>query len=229
MTILGLLIIAAVFFVILGSMLEAERRKKLGEWAAQHGLTFDAGKDRSLDERFREFDCLRQGDDRYGYNFLSGQWDKRDFLGFDYHYATHIRDSKGRRRTIHHHFSAVIVGSAVPLKELLIRPESVLDKLAAFVGWDDIDFESAEFSRKYFVKSPDRRWAYDVLHTRAMQLLLDCPQYCIEFGPRGAIAWRDSAFSTEEFASAADLIDGLLDMLPEYLVQQMGETSGRGQ
>ena len=39
-------------------------------------------------------------------------------------------------------------------------------------NFDDIDFESDEFSRKFYVQSSDRKFAYDVLHPRMMEFLL---------------------------------------------------------
>ena len=58
------------------------------------------------------------------------------------------------------------------MPDLLIRPEGVFDKMAGAFGFDDIDFESAEFSRQFYVKSPDRRFAYDVVNAGMMDFLL---------------------------------------------------------
>ena len=46
-------------------------------------------------------------------------------------------------------FSTIVVESDVVLEPLFIRPERLFDKVKEFVGIDDIDFESAEFSRKF--------------------------------------------------------------------------------
>jgi hypothetical protein len=154
---------------------------------------------------------------------MRGQWQEKQFVGFDYHYETYSRDSKGRRQTHHHHFSGVILTSPIPLKPLYIRPEGFFDKITEFFGADDIDFESAEFSRKFYVKSPDRRWAYDVIHTRMMEFLLEQPRFSLQFDPSCIIAWNKRRFSPQDFATAGDLIHGLLDRLPNYLVKQQME------
>jgi hypothetical protein len=49
---------------------------------------------------------------------------------------------------------------------LLIRREDIGDKLIGGLGFDDIDFESEEFSRDFWVKSDNRRHAYGVIHPR---------------------------------------------------------------
>ena len=56
--------------------------------------------------------------------------------------------TKNGRQTHHHYFSAIIVESPLPLKPLYLRPESFFDKMAQFMGFDDINFESAELKLK---------------------------------------------------------------------------------
>ena len=43
--------------------------------------------------------------------------------------------------------------------ETIVRPEHVFDRLASFLGFDDIDFESVEFSKRFMVKFADRKFA----------------------------------------------------------------------
>ncbi len=151
---------------------------------------------------------------------MSGRWSDLPITAFDYHYAT----GSGKNRS-DHYFSAVIIAGPVPLKPLYIRREGFFDKLTEFFGFDDIDFESAEFSRKFFVKSPDKRWAYDVIHQRMMEYLLAAPDFGIQFDLMHLIAWRSRKFSLADFQAAAELICGILDRLPEYVVrQQKGES-----
>lgn len=173
-----------------------------------------------MDHHWPTFAGLRRGDSRYAYNIMRGSWQQRDMIGFDYHYQTCTTDNKGRRQTHHHYFSAVIITSSIPLKPLLIRPEGFFDKMTEFFGADDIDFESAEFSRKFFVKSPDRRWAFDVLHARTMEFLLGQPMFQMQFARQEVMIWRDRTFKVQDFEAAADVVTGVLDRFPEYLIRQ---------
>jgi hypothetical protein len=219
-------IVIALFIaiIVMGILAERRRRQALAAWAASKGLRFRPGKNRSIDNRFPAFKCLRSGSNRYGQYLMEGDWGGRSLLAFDYHYETYSRDSKGRRQTHHHQFSCAIVGSDVPLQSLHIRPESFFDKITEFFGFDDIDFESAEFSRKFHVKAADRRWAFDVIHQRTMEFLLDMPRFTIQFDCGCVLVHRSSRFSPEEFATAAEVASGILDRLPEYIVrQQRGE------
>ncbi len=195
-----------------------QRRQALQKWAASEGLTFDPGRDFTVDEQF-PFACLRQGSRRYAYNLTAGNWRGYPYLGFDYHYETYSYGKHGRR-THHHHFSAVVLKCPIPFRPLFIRPEGFLDKLTEFLGFDDIDFESLEFSRAFYVKSPDKRWAYDVLHPRTMEFLLNSPRFSLQFDGEYAIAYRSYRFSVEEFEQAAEVLRGIFERLPRYLVQE---------
>jgi len=213
--------ILIIVLIVFGAIASARRKKELMAFAAANGLQFSPGRDYGMEDRFPAFDCLGEGSDRYAYNVLSGQWRGLLLLAFDYHYETESRDSKGKRTTHSHHFSAVVLYSPVPLKPLFIRAEGFFDKVTQFFGHDDIDFESAEFSRKFYVKSADRKWAYDVIHPRAMELLLAAPRFTIQFDTLCVMAYRSRTLKVPEFAVAADLVSDLLDGLPEYLVREL--------
>jgi hypothetical protein len=208
-----LLIVAGIAFAIYAA---AQRRKLLGQWANSKSLHFNTSKAYDMDSRHSEFKCLHRGRSRYAFNIITGKLNDRDITAFDYRYIT----GSGKNRQTHQ-FSAIIVAAPLPLKPLLIRREGFFDKVTEFFGADDIDFESAEFSRKFFVKSPDKKWAYDVIHQRMMEYLLAGPKFAIQFDRTSIIAWRNHRrFSPDDFQSAFDLIEGILDRLPEYLVRQ---------
>ena len=139
----------------------------------------------------------------------------------DYHYETYSTDSKGRRTTHHHYFSAVVVETAPSLKPLFIRGESFFDKIGEFMGFDDIDFELAEFSSSFHVTAPDKRWAFDVLHQEAMEFLLNSPRFALEFHGGRVVAYRNNTFSTADFESALEVVSGLIDRLPRSVLREL--------
>jgi hypothetical protein len=218
-----LFVVLVVGLIILAALSAAKRRKELSAWAASRGLSFDPNQQGGFDARFPVFKCLCQNEHRYAYDVMTGQAGGRGVIAFDYHYETHSTDSKGNTTTTDHHFSAVIVASAVPLEPLVIRPEGLFDKIKEFFGVEGIHFESAEFSRKFFVSAPDRKWAYDVIHQRAMEMLMAMPVFHVECDRACVIAYRYGRFKPEDFDAALNVVNGLLDAMPEYLVkQQMG-------
>jgi len=217
-----LAIAAAIGFAIWNARMKDKRRKELAGWAQVNGLKFLPENDHSVWMRYQPFKCLQRGEDRYAYNIMVGTSGTRVMSAFDYHYETHSTNSKGQRQTHHHYFSALVVDAGLPLKPLFIRPERVFDKVTEFVGLDDIDFESAEFSQKFFVKAPDRRWAYDVLHQKTMELMLIYPRFHIEFQGSQVMAYYDNkTFSLGEFGSALKVVTGILDYLPLGVVEEL--------
>jgi hypothetical protein len=174
-----------------------------------------------MERRFSLFSALRQGSNRYAYNVMEGRHQDRPCCAFDYHYETYSTDSKGRRQTHHHHFSAVVVECGLPLKPLFLRPESFFDRMVEVVGFDDIDFESTDFSRAFHVKAPDRRWAFDVIHQATMEFLLGAPRYHVELQGPWVMAWRSGRMKPVDIQGALFVVDGILDRLPRYLVQDL--------
>jgi hypothetical protein len=214
-------LIAAVVVALVGLAwyLSSVRRKKLAAWAASRGLQFDAQADRSFDERYAEFGALRIGHSRQAYNVAMGKQGARSVVAFDYRYVT----GAGKNRQ-EHHFSGVLLGSEIPLRPLRIRSENLFDKVGEFFGLDDIDFESAEFSRSFHVKAADKRWAFDVLHQRTIEFLLQSPRFSIQFGDSLVFLWRGRRFSPETFDEAIAVGAGILDRMPRYLTREGGDT-----
>jgi hypothetical protein len=191
-----------------------KRLKELGDWAMSKGLIFSPMKDKSFDSKYPNFTCLQKGDSRYACNMMTGNLAGREFLGCDYHYST----GSGKSRE-EHNISLVIMKSPILLKPLLIRPETFSDKIAAFVGFDDINFESAEFSKKFYVKSTDKKWAYDIIHPQMMEFLMASPVFSMQFDFLSVIVYRSTKFSPEDFEAAGVLVNGIFERIPDYVIQ----------
>jgi hypothetical protein len=216
----GLIALVIVIAVIAWRQHQA-RQKALLDWAAKHGFSFDDGHDRGMRKRYPEFSSLSDGSNRYAFNVMRGVLDGRDVTAFHYHYETYSSDDKGNQQTHSHIFSAVIVEAGLPLKSLRIRPENMLDRMGEFLGFDDIDFEWAEFSRAFHVKAPEKRWAFDVLHQEAMEFLMDSPRITVEMQNGRVMASDTGRFAPEEFDAAIGVATGLLDRLPRTVVAEL--------
>jgi hypothetical protein len=203
--------------VILGGIAAKKRREAFALLAAQLGLRFSAEHDRSLATQFSFLNKLAQGSNRYAYNVLTGEYQGHTVKVFDYHYETYSRDNKGNRQTHHHHFSFFMLMMGRQFPELTIGPEGFLSKIAQTFGYDDIDFESHEFSRQFCVRSADKKFAYDVCHARTMEYLLANPDLVVEIeGPVLALAFS-RCLEPERVPANLQRLLMLRSLLPEYL------------
>ncbi|MDB2686627.1 hypothetical protein N9Y42_05400 [Mariniblastus sp.] len=165
-----------IVFIVIGAIRSAQLAKARTEGmqalSQKLGLQFAGEKDHSFDERYPFIEKLCSGKNRYGFNVLQGLYQGQQVYVFDYHYETTSRDSKGKRKTSHHYFSFMILHHHGNFPELIICREGYFSKMAQFFGFDDIDFESSEFSRQFLVKSPKKKFAYDVCHSGMIEYLL---------------------------------------------------------
>lgn len=210
---IALMVVAAIY----SARAAKKRREELSVLAARLGLQFDPANNGALADQFEFLDHLAQGDNRYAFNVLSGEYQKNEILVFDYHYETHSTDSKGHRQTHHHYFSFFILLLPVSFPELRITKEGLLSKIAQAFGYADIDLESAEFSRAFCVRSKDKKFAYDVCNSQMMEYLLANRDLSIEI-ERGALALAfDSRLAAEQIEFNLQRLLEIRLRLPEYL------------
>ena len=201
-----------------GIFTSKKRRRLRSRWVRANSLQFNRANVYDIDSRYVDIECLQQGKDRYACNVISGRINNRDILVFDYRYDVGVMHKK----TVES-IQAMIVPSPTPLKPLFIRPEGLIDKASQFFGAEDLNFESAEFSRKFAVAAPDRKWAYDVIHPRMMEHLLTTTRFSIQLAENAIIAWRANGFDGDDYQAAFELLDGILERLPNYLIREQTE------
>lgn len=218
-------IVVAALVAVLAYLAERKRTQEIQRWAASRGLDFNPSRVEGFDARYPGFEPLQRGSRRYACNLAQGNFGALPVVAFDWHYETYSTH-KGRRRTHHHWFSAVMVASPIPLERLTIRPEGLFDKLKSVFGFDDIDFESAEFSRSFHVQAPRKKWAFDVLHARAIEFLMASPRFHLEFEGDAVLAAGNRRLGAAELEAAIGVAGGLLDALPAWLVKERVRPEG---
>jgi hypothetical protein len=222
LVVLGIALFAT--FAYLGWLAEKKRREALAALAQQLGLRFEPGLDHDHDDQYAQFEIFRRGHSRAAMNSIFGRLElfgrPCPCLAGDFRYKV-TRQSGKSSSTTTYHFSYLIVHPPWDTPPLLVRPEGVFDKLKGLFGFDDIDFESAEFSRKYYVKSTDKRFAYDVLHPRMMEFLLaeTPPMIDIEDGAMclsdGQRRWQPDRFRDE-----IAFVRRFCDLWPRHLLKE---------
>ena len=169
----GVVVIAAIAYF--GHLAAKKRREEFQALASELGWSFDPRRDSSHDDQYSHFELFRRGHSRSAFNTLTGsvEIDGREFEAKAGDFRYRVTHGSGKnRRTSTYTFSYLIFHLPFATPELVIRPEGFFDKIAGALGFDDIDFESEEFSRRFHVKGSDRKFAYDVVHPRMMEFLL---------------------------------------------------------
>lgn len=211
-----LFIVLAIAIGVFGWLAEKKRREAFQTLALRLGMHY-IPKDHSISARYQFLDQLRQGSNRYAKNILTGEYRGHPMTAFDYHYETHSTDSKGRRQTHHHWFSFFILEQTKGFPELRIYPETWLSKIGQALGYDDIDFESAEFSRAFTVRSDDKKFAYDIVNQRMMEYLLNHRDLTIEIQAQCVSLGFTTRLKPEQIEARMSQLVDIRAMFPEYL------------
>jgi hypothetical protein len=195
---------------------EKKRREALLTWAHQRGWRLVSAKSKGIHQDYPGLKVFQKGHSRYAKNIIKGEVHGRPVTMMDYRYVV----GHGKNRSTHNR-GLVILQTDFPTVPMFIRRESALDRVGEFFGADDIDFESSEFSRKFYVKSNDRKWAYDVIHTRTMEYLMRAPSFTIEFGLGEIAVYKTGWCDTDRYEKALELLWDLHELIPDYVVRQM--------
>lgn len=210
-----LFIAVAACLGIYGYFYNKKKREALQAAALRLGLSYDPAKDRVTPRELEFIDRVRSGRDRYAFNILRGTFRGESVRVFDYHYKT-----GSGKDTRHHYLSFYVLRLPITVPELTIGPEGFFSKIAQAFGYDDIDFESHEFSRKFCVRSRDKNFAYDICHTGMMEYLLKNQGLTIEMD-RDTLAFSlGKRLDPETIENNLGRLLDLRELIPDYVIHR---------
>jgi len=168
-------------------------------------------------------------------NFFSGMYDDREVVAFDLRdSADDLNPQLGARviTIVTTRWYQPFDNALEPEGKLIIRPERAADKAAAAAGFTDIDFESHEFSRRFLVRSPDKKFAYAVVHARMMEHLLAYPEWWVEMNGPDLMATNNRRWEVGEYADrfreGVKLLSGFIDLIPDHVRKDLYEKGRLG-
>lgn len=230
----AVLMLSGIIFAMIVARKNARlRAEALAGLAAELGCTFNPETDPTHDDRYRRFGLFSKGHSRAAYNTVEGVVTfGRDPCGCrlgDYRYTVTSGSGKNRRSTTYRVSYLIVHLPYLNAPGLSIRREHVFDKLGSMLGFDDIDFESAEFSRTFHVSSTDKRFAYDVVTPSMMEFLLaEGELWTLELDGGVLLLTRGGGrWDVGRFRSALSFVQGFMGRWPEHVTRDLRDQMGQ--
>lgn len=156
---------------------------------------------------------LDNGTRRYAFNILQGKYHENSLFVFDYHYQT----GEGKNKK-DHYLTLLMLVCKEAFPKLTIGPEHLFDKIAEAIGLEsDIKFESAEFSRTFKVRSPDKKFAYDACNPRMIEFLLANRDLQVEINGPAILLTFEPQLPVERIEFNLQRLAQIRSLLPAYL------------
>ncbi|MEO6957601.1 MAG: DUF3137 domain-containing protein [Antricoccus sp.] len=203
-------VIIAILVVWRSTVNGQKRRERISRFAASRGLTYEQRNDAWT--RMDWGSPFGEGSSRKASNVLTGHLKGRPVVTFDYQFTT----GSGDDQTTHNY---VITAAQIPraFPKLVVDPESASGRMARRLGFKDIELESETFNKQYKIKCDNRKFAYDVLHPRFMEWMLQTNSAGFTIaGPYVVIA-RYGALTESALDNDFAYISTVIDHMPNFV------------
>jgi len=204
-----------VVVVVVGLVSHRRHQKALDEWVAARRWR-RLPDDRSLVSRWHGTP-FGTGDSRKATNLLTGTFQGREVLSFEYSYETSSTDADGKRTTTTHRFHVVTLPLPAFLPNLEVTPESVGSRLATAFGKHDLDVESDEFNRRFVVRATDPAVAHAILHPRLVERLLREGRTSWRIEGTSVLTWAPGRTDLGALDRRIALVTAIADAVPRHV------------
>ncbi|MGO1974225.1 MAG: hypothetical protein ACTH2Q_14815 [Propionibacteriaceae bacterium] len=196
------LVLLGVAVVLYVRKQKTRRDSALRKFSRSRGWSLDL-RPTSLVETYPRTSLFHAGNSVRGMNLLTFTSEGLTAQSFDFVVHGHTQHGSGPE---FFHVVAIEVPFSLPILEL--RPERALDRV---VGAPEVEFESAEFNRAWYVTTRNERFAHDVVHPQMMEWLLEEPAPNLPFDVGGNKIYT---YSTGE--QHTERIDDMVWLLQEF-------------
>jgi hypothetical protein len=203
-----------VALAVLMGRAERARHARNKAFALAQGWTFIPN-DPSLVMMFRSHP-FGIGHSRSATDAMRGSFKGRDFVAFGYHYVV----GSGKNRTSYDYgVLAVRVPGRIPL--VSIGPEHIGTRVMAAFGADDVEVESEEFNRRWFVAAENKRAAHALLTPRMIERFLqeDLNWKTVGFEPGLLMTCTRGKLDLPKTMPPFDTLCDIADLVPDFLAQ----------
>ncbi|HTN78919.1 MAG TPA: hypothetical protein VMK16_04520 [Acidimicrobiales bacterium] len=148
---------------------ERNRDRALVATAKRAGLEFSPSD--PFDCASPPFDLFRQGDGRGTQNVMWRASSPHPIRVFDYWWFDEYEDENGVKHRTYQRRTCALADVGWMWPQLSLQRENLVSKAASVLGARDIEFESEEFNRTFFVTCEDRKFANAFLDAQMIDLL----------------------------------------------------------
>ncbi len=210
------LLFGAVFgtIALVGFVMSARRRKALEALAQQRGWQFSTTDPGDRVNSYLGYHPFGVGHGRRVLNVMQGTVELQAFEAFQYRYTT----GAGKNQ---HTYVVSVAAAPMPIRApgLSLQHENLGLKIFDALGGEDIDFEDDAFSRRYWVKCDDRKFAYDVIDPRMMEFLMDrADGWAWQWIGDRLVIHCNGSLSPERILQAVELLCGFVQHIPRHLL-----------
>lgn len=169
--------------------------------------------------RFQGWTPFGAGHSRFAFNVVAGMRHGVPFEIFSYQYTTTTTGAKGQQHNHTHHFKILSVQMPLAAPNLRLSRETIGKKLFDALGGSDIDFESDEFSRKFWVQCDDRRFASTCITPEMMEYFLaQTSAWSWRWDGTQLLLVQGGVLEPNECLPALELVAGFIARIPRILV-----------
>jgi len=185
------------------------------------GWTYDRAPDSDLPSWYTH-PLFKRGDSHEASNLMRGAFQvgdlRLDCVMGDYTYHVKYGKSQGT------YWQSIILLTLPyePAPGLDIRGEGLGDTLLSTLGFDDIDFESEEFNRKFYVSSNHKQFASAVIHPRMIEFLMQTTPPRVELRDGVCLLYEyRTPWSADQFRKQLAWAHQFLDLWPVRLLAEL--------
>jgi hypothetical protein len=208
-----IIIVIVIYFLFFNKDFDSEysRRRALAALARKLQLNFSAKVDFEAPKRWAFISWMNRGTVPTTYNSFHGYYQNCLVTFFDYSF------SAGKVR---YYWSVYILELKSNFPDLLISRETMESRIAEALGQDHVTFESAEFSHKFRVRCPDKKFAFEICHQKMMEFLLANQDLTIEIKGGTIALLFEIWLKPEEVERNLTRLIELRNLLPSYLFEK---------
>jgi hypothetical protein len=218
-------VFALVIFIVVRHFKQAkQRRQDLALWAFHNGLEYSQQDPHGLTRL--DFHLFSLGDGRGCENVLTGTWQGMPVQLADYWYYDDDHDSQGSSSRTYHQFSVLLTTVSAALPHVRIGHENPLSRLFDKLGFDDVQFESEQFNRRFRVHADDRQFAYALVDPRMMEWLLTTGRsHCYEVNGQWVLVY-DKRLPPAQLDTLLHAGKGFIEQIPRLVWADYGREAG---